>query len=77
MNSEATKSTPIAMISAAEILVSVCLFSSKKEPRPVAVSPRTMKIAEKLATKSRLGPSTRRQPASSSSAAETPVTAER
>ena len=36
-----------------------------------------MKIAEKLPTKSRLGTSTRRQPASSSSAAETPVTAER
>ena len=36
-----------------------------------------MKIAEKLATKSRLGPRTRRQPALSSSAAETPLTAER
>ena len=36
-----------------------------------------MKIAEKLATKSRLGPSTRRQPALSSSLAETPLTAER
>ena len=46
-------------------------------PSPVAVSPSRMKIAEKLATKSRLGPSTRRQPALSSSAAETPVTAER
>ena len=67
----------MAMISAPEIFVSSCLFSSRKEPRPVAVSPSRMKIVEKLATKSRLGPSTRRQSASSSSAAETPVTAER
>ncbi len=36
-----------------------------------------MKIAEKLATKSRLGASTRRQSACSRSVAETPVTAER
>ena len=75
--SEETKSTPMAMISAAEILVSVWLLSLKKEPRPVAVSPRTMKIAEKLATKSRLGPRTRRQPALSRSSGETPLTAER
>ena len=67
----------MAMISAAEILVSSSSLSRRKEPRPVAVRPRKMKIAEKLATKSRLGTSTRRQPASSSSAAETPLTAER
>ncbi len=36
-----------------------------------------MKIAEKLATNSRLGTSTRRQLAWSSSAAATPVTADR
>ena len=77
MKSEATKSTPMAMISAPEIFVSSSLWSCRIEPRPVAVRPRRMKIAEKLATKSRLGPSTRRQPASSSSSAETPVTAER
>ena len=74
---EATKRTPIATIRAPEILVSSSLWSCRVEPRPVAVSPSRMKIAEKLATKSRLGPSTRRQPASSSSAAETPLTAER
>ena len=67
----------MATISAPEILVSSSLWSWRVEPRPVAVSPSRMKIAEKLATKSRLGPSTRRQSASSSSAAETPVTAER
>ena len=44
---------------------------------PVAVSPTAMKIAEKLATKSRLGTRIRRQPAVSSSPAETPLTAER
>jgi len=58
-------------------LVSSGLLSERKEPRPVAVSPSRMKIAEKLPTKIRLGPTTRRQSASSSSAAETPVTAER
>jgi hypothetical protein len=36
-----------------------------------------MKIAEKLATKTRLGPITGRQLTRSSSATETPVTAER
>ena len=36
-----------------------------------------MKMAEKLATKMRLGGSTFRQPARSISLAETPVTAER
>ena len=53
----------MAMISAPEIFVSSCLWSWRAEPRPVAVRPRRMKIAEKLATKRRLGPSTRRQPA--------------
>jgi hypothetical protein len=53
------------------------LFSERNEPSPVAVSPRRMKISEKLATKVRAGGTTLRQSASSSSAAETPVTAER
>ena len=43
------------MISQPEILVSSGLFSERKEPRPVAVSPSRMKIAEKLATKIRRG----------------------
>ncbi len=65
------------MIIAAAILVSSTSWSWRVEPSPVAVSPRAMKIAEKLATKRRLGPRTRRQLALSSSPAETPVTAER
>ena len=67
----------MATISAPEILVNSSLFSSRAMPSPVAVSPSRMKIAEKLATKRRLGPRTRRQPALSSSAADTPVTADR
>jgi hypothetical protein len=72
-----TKKTPMSTISAPEILVSSSLLSCRTEPSPVAVRPSRMKIAEKLATKSRLGPSTRRQLAFSSSFGETPVTAER
>ena len=44
------------MISQPEICVSSGLFEERKEPRPVAVSPSRMKIAEKLATKIRRGP---------------------
>ncbi len=73
----ATKNTPMAMISAAEILLSRSRLSWSALPRPVAVRPRMMKMAEKLATKMRLGGSTFRQPACSISLAETPVTAER
>ncbi len=77
MKSEPTKRAPIAMISQPEIFVSSGLFSERNEPRPVAVRPSRMKIAEKLATKVSAGGTTLRQSASSSSAAETPVTAER
>src|ERR1700759_4318248 len=56
MKSEATKRTPIAMISQPETWVSSGLFEERKEPSPVAVSPSRMKIDEKLATKIRLGP---------------------
>ena len=66
--SEATKRTPMAMISAAEIFSAARGGPGGWSRAPVAVSPRTMKIAEKLATKSRLGTRTRRQSASSSSA---------
>ena len=71
------KKTPIAMITPAAILLSRSLLSWSALPSPVAVSPRMMKIAEKLATKIRLGGRTFLQPASSISPAETPVTAER
>jgi hypothetical protein len=76
-NSAATKKTPIAMMTAAATFSSAPRLSWSLEPRPVAVGPRRMKIVEKLAMNSRLGPSTRHTGARSSSAADTPVTADR
>ena len=55
---------------------SVTLFWISAEPIAVALSPRRMKIAEKLATNSRLGTSTRRAPTVSSSDGFTPATVE-
>jgi hypothetical protein len=75
--SEATNRTPIAMIRTAAILFRVSRFSWSVLPSPVAVSPRRMKIAEKLATKRSAGRRTRRHPASSMSSGATPLTAER
>ena len=56
---------------------SVTLFWMSAEPIAVAPRPKRMKIAEKLAMKSRLGTSTRRAPAPASSFGETPTTVER
>ena len=56
---------------------SVIRLAFSDEPSAVAPSPSTMKIAEKLATNSRLGPSTLRSGARSRSLGITPVTADR
>lgn len=61
------KSSPIAMINTAETFSSNSRRSLSTWPRPVALTPSTMKIAEKLPTKSRLGTRTRLAGASSSS----------
>ncbi len=71
------RKTPITTISPPDTFSSKSRFSLRVPPRLVAVRPRAMKIAEKLATNSRLGPSTLRTGALSSSTAETPVTADR
>jgi hypothetical protein len=65
------------MISAAATFSSAPRLSCSVEPTPVAVSPSRMKIVEKLAMNSRLGPSTRQTGARSSSVEDTPVTADR
>ena len=65
------------MIMPAATFSSTSRLSRSVEPTPVAVSPRTMKMAEKLAMNRRLGPSTRRAGARSSSVGDTPVTADR
>ena len=77
MNSVATKKMPIAMIRTPAILLSVSMLVRSACEIPVAESPRTMKIVEKLAMKISDGGSTVRQFASSRSRAETPVTADR
>ena len=53
------------------------IFIRTDDPITVALSPRRMKIAEKLAMNSRLGTSTRRTPAVRRSAGVTPMTVER
>ncbi len=73
----ARNSTPIAMISTPPTVRSVTMWSVSSEPTCVAVSPSRMKISEKLAMNSRLGPSTRRAPACWMSAGATPITVER
>jgi len=55
----------------------VARFFASSEPIAVALRPSRMKIVEKLAMKSRLGASTRRQPARSNSAGVTPTTVDR
>ena len=60
-NRLATNRTPMAMITAPAIFSSVSRWSWSVCPSPVAVSPSRMKMVEKLATKTRLGTSTRRQ----------------
>jgi hypothetical protein len=67
----------MAMITIPATLFSSSRFSRSVCPSPVAVTPRRMKIAEKAAMKSRLGTSTRRQPAPSISPGSRPATAER
>ena len=65
------------MIRAPAILSSVSWFWRSVWVSPTAVSPRRMKITEKLAMKTRAGGTTVRQPPFSRSAAATPVTADR
>ena len=77
MNGVARKNRPSAMITIAETRSSVSRWSLSVEPSFVAPSPRTMKIAEKLATNSSAGTSTRRSEASSISLGLTPETADR
>ena len=67
----------MATISTPATFSRVSRWSWSVWPIPVAVSPRRMKMVEKLATKSRLGTRTRRHSARSSSPTATPLTAER
>ena len=77
-NGAATKTTPIAIMSAPPTCASVCLWALSVEPIAVALSPSRMKIAEKLAMNSRLGTSTRRTPSRPlRSAGVTPITVDR
>ena len=72
------RSAPIAMIRAAGDLVERARWCSLSvDPIPVAVRPSRMKIAEKLATKRRLGAEHPPPAGASRSAGETPVTADR
>jgi hypothetical protein len=77
MNGESTNRIPMATIRAADSFSSSPRCALSVYPIPVAVRPRAMKMAEKLATNRRLGPSTRRAGARSSSLGDTPVTADR
>lgn len=67
-NTDAANSTPMAMIAKPATLFSVGWLSNRKRPSVVAVSPSAMKMAEKVATKTRLRPTTlgsTRRPSSS------------
>ena len=77
MNGVARKNSPSTMIVQPATSSSVWRCSLSDEPSAVAASPSTMKIAEKLAQNSRLGPSTLRSGALSRSFGMTPVTADR